>query len=414
MNMTGNLRVLPLVFFLLFLAVVLSPSGSASSDATGEKSRIECIRRAIEESGASWTAGRTAVSDLSIDEKRNLTGLLFEETVSALNSPTPLPQLPSSLDWRERFGSDWMTPVRYQGICGACVSFGSIGPLESLLSIASGDPYWEPDLSEQHLFSCGGGRCNWGWNVGSSMAQLTDWGVPFEECFPYLSEDGQQRDCGLACFNADQHVTRIRNWGWVDNDVEIIKYYLQQGPLTTCMTVYEDFFYYTGGVYEHVWGDYIYGHCITLIGYDDAEQAWICKNSWGIFWGEDGFFKISYEDSDIGNNTSIMELYPVVRLMVDKEHVSPGSTLYCGVGLYNPGSVFDGEIRGVLEVPWQDEFVFLSTDLTLGAGMNYTDPFHTTLTVPDLPPGTYTMYLDLRDPDNDVSVSCDRHILIVE
>jgi hypothetical protein len=36
------------------------------------------------------------------------------------------------------------------------------------------------------------------------------------------------------------------------------------------------------------------------------------------------------------------------------------------------------------------------------------------MTVPNLPPGIYSVYLDLRDPVNEVTVSFDRRFLIVE
>ena len=70
------------------------------------------------------------------------------------------------------------------------------------------------------------------------------------------------------------------------------------GPMTTCFTVYEDFYYhYTSGVYTYnatTSGNVIGGHCVAIVGYDDAQQCWIAKNQWGTGWGESGFFRISY------------------------------------------------------------------------------------------------------------------------
>ncbi|MEM2934904.1 MAG: C1 family peptidase, partial [Candidatus Thermoplasmatota archaeon] len=44
------------------------------------------------------------------------------------------------------------------------------------------------------------------------------------------------------------------------------------------------------------------GHLITLVGYDDMEQCWICKNSWGKNWGEEGWVRISYDANLFINN----------------------------------------------------------------------------------------------------------------
>jgi C1A family cysteine protease len=80
-------------------------------------------------------------------------------------------------------------------------------------------------------------------------------------------------------------------------DPVAVKNYLSNtGPVAGCFTVYEDFFHYGGGVYHHVTGVVSGGHCVLVIGYSEAEQCWICKNSWNTSWGENGFFRIGYAD----------------------------------------------------------------------------------------------------------------------
>ena len=36
------------------------------------------------------------------------------------------------------------------------------------------------------------------------------------------------------------------------------------------------------------------GHAILVVGYDDSIQRFICQNSWGISWGDKGFFYMPY------------------------------------------------------------------------------------------------------------------------
>jgi Papain family cysteine protease/Putative binding domain, N-terminal len=68
------------------------------------------------------------------------------------------------------------------------------------------------------------------------------------------------------------------------------------GPLIMTMAVYNDFFSYRSGVYTYVSGGLAGYHAVLTVGYDDANQCFIVKNSWGSGWGESGFFRIAYSE----------------------------------------------------------------------------------------------------------------------
>ena len=76
-----------------------------------------------------------------------------------------------------------------------------------------------------------------------------------------------------------------------------------KGPLVTTMTVYEDFFDHKSGVYKHTTGKLAGGHAVSIVGYDDKDQAWIIRNSWGPDYGDNGYVKIAYDD-DSGDRQS--------------------------------------------------------------------------------------------------------------
>jgi hypothetical protein len=100
----------------------------------------------------------------------------------------------------------------------------------------------------------------------------------------------------------------VTNGGWVDipNDVESIKQQVMISPVATTFTVYNDFYSYGGGCYEHADTDPI-NHAVIIIGWDDnycgVGGAWLCKNSWGPAFGLDGFFWIKYGSCKIGYAT---------------------------------------------------------------------------------------------------------------
>jgi hypothetical protein len=67
-----------------------------------------------------------------------------------------------------------------------------------------------------------------------------------------------------------------------------------KGPMVAGMAVFNDFFSYRTGVYRHTTGALAGYHAVSVVGYDDTQQCWICKNSWGPGWGDSGWFRIGY------------------------------------------------------------------------------------------------------------------------
>jgi cathepsin B len=69
---------------------------------------------------------------------------------------------------------------------------------------------------------------------------------------------------------------------------------LNNGPVTAAFMVYQDFMTYRSGVYQYRTGAYLGGHAIKIIGWgvEAGVKYWLCVNSWGLRWGDKGFFKI--------------------------------------------------------------------------------------------------------------------------
>jgi hypothetical protein len=199
--------------------------------------------------------------------------------------------LPTHFDWRDYAGQNWMTSVRDQGGCGSCVAFGAVAAVEGQFKIQANNPAWGIDLSEAHLFSCGGGLCSYGWWVSSALDYLQANGTPDEACSPYR---GWDVPCTSSCSDWRSRAYKISSWNWVATDPSSIETALQSGPLVATFDVYTDFFSYTGGIYYHTWGGLEGGHAVAIVGYDSIQQYWTAKNSWGPSWGDGGYFKIGF------------------------------------------------------------------------------------------------------------------------
>lgn len=290
--------------FLVLLACAFS------TNVFGGPLTLETLKQQLKRSGANWVAGETHVSQLPAEERSKMLGAILPEGFDEpfVSQEKSRNRHPASFDWRNVDGVSYTAPILNQGSCGSCVAFAAVTTLETQLNITRKTPFSPWAYSPQHLFACGGGGCKSGWQPASAAAFLKTKGIPDEACYPYVSgATGKDASCSSTCGDAAARSEKIVSssqptFFFVNQDA--IKAALQKGPLMTVMMVYEDFLFYKGGVYKHVTGNVAGGHAITIVGWNDADRAWIVKNSWGEGWGENGYFRIAYSDtSNLGSQT---------------------------------------------------------------------------------------------------------------
>lgn len=261
-----------------------------------ELDTIRAINDAIREAGLDWTAGHTSVSRLSHIDKQRLGSAQIvppDKSFTSVSRPSYLQGVadPAQFDWRDINGYDWMTPVRDQENCGSCWAHSVLGVVEAAFNIYSGNPNLNINLSEQYLVSdcytspppasCSGG------NIPYPLRYVRDHGIPTETCVPYIAEDSPCVVCN------DPEYFKITDVVYVYN-IANVKWSLQEyGPLAICITVPDDWYYYTGGVYEPTMpsgGQ----HAVVIAGWDDTHECLLIKNSWGTGWGELGYGRMLY------------------------------------------------------------------------------------------------------------------------
>jgi hypothetical protein len=217
------------------------------------------------------------------------TGLLIPDSVRwywqahASSSSSKAAILPTSIDW-----SGYDSPVKYQGSCGACWAFATVAAIENAGA--------QSDLSEQVLISCSGaGTCSGGF-YDNALKYVRSYGLPCEECDPYTATNG---DCSSKSANPP-FLERLRSiktsmWGETAR-INDLRNALQTGPVIVSMLVFADFNAYRGGIYRHSSGDFKGYHAVLVVGYNDSLSCFKVKNSWGIYWGESGYCRVSYDD----------------------------------------------------------------------------------------------------------------------
>ncbi|MBL8895776.1 MAG: hypothetical protein JNJ53_14330 [Rhizobiales bacterium] len=274
--------------------------------------QVQAVETAIKKYDAGWQAQPNFLTALSRDQRALYLGYVpgpgeasleqAEQTAKAnlAAAKAPAAGAPAAFDLRDVGGKNYITPIKNQASCGSCVAFGSVSTVEGTVRFKRDQPDLAIDLSEAHLFYCHarnqGRRCNNGWWVPPALDAIKSIGVSDEACYPYTAGD---QACSNLCTDWQNRVFKITAWTEIASPAAMKEWLSSNGPLAACFSVYDDFFAYKSGVYRHVQGNLAGGHCVCCVGYDDAAQAWICKNSWDTGWGDKGFFKIAYGECGI-------------------------------------------------------------------------------------------------------------------
>jgi predicted secreted protein len=212
----------------------------------------------------------------------------------------------SYFNWCDQGGC---TPIRDQGACGSCWAFGTVGVLEQAIRIDDGVSV---DLSEQYLVSCNhdGYGCDGGfWSAHDLLWNEYYWpetqpGAVPEAQFPYVAWDA-------PCGGPYSHPYRIGSWSYVrpgnpysvPTVDELKQAMYNYGPIGVSICVGPAFQGYVGGVFmtdESAECGGNSNHAVVLVGWNDAEQSWKLRNSWGTGWGESGTMRIRWGTSVVG------------------------------------------------------------------------------------------------------------------
>ncbi|XP_072378111.1 cathepsin L-like proteinase [Diabrotica undecimpunctata] len=198
-------------------------------------------------------------------------------------------EVPDSIDWRQKSA---VLEVKDQGNCGSCWAFSATGSLEGQNHIINGKSV---SLSEQELLDCstdyGNGDCEEGGLMTSAFEYIKDNGIESESSYPYKGIQG------LCQRRAGQSVIQIQGYKEIENNDEALRQAVGTvGPISAAMYA-EPIQFYFGGIFDNkaCYNDESYlDHGVLVVGYGEENNKpyWIVKNSWGQWWGEQGYFRI--------------------------------------------------------------------------------------------------------------------------
>lgn len=249
-----------------------------------------------------------------------------------------LKDIPKELDWGNKDGVNYLTTVKNQHLpryCGSCWAQAITSVLSDRLNIhKKGGVGTEWSVSPQMLVSCSRGKSKipgdlWGCSGGEPIVAM-QWMedeknfLMDESCMPYTATNGtcdQKWLCydqiGSSRLPAD--MSRMRKYGFEKgSSANVTQYFdtmnppenvdtivaqnnqrmlaeLQNGPIVCGISVPSELINWKGDeIYRKV-GKGVIGHAISVVGYGtrDGVDFWKVRNSWGEYFGDDGYFFVA-------------------------------------------------------------------------------------------------------------------------
>lgn len=232
--------------------------------------------------------------------------------------------VPWSWDWRDVNGKNLVTSDWNQHIpqyCGACWIHGTTSALQDRIKMMRNGAFPDVMLSRQALVNCvpdpsnsnGPPGCNGGdsWMIHKYLTQNK---IPDESCMPYQAAnapcqaDNICRNCysgSKGCFGVPSYTGfGVSSYGNISGELAMMKEIYARGPIACSFATDDDWmFNYTQNAAMHE-GVYVTNatkkpdqidHVMEITGWGQTwsgRKYWVIRNSWGTYWGENGWAKI--------------------------------------------------------------------------------------------------------------------------
>jgi len=261
-----------------------------------------------------WKMDINHYADLTSDEFKNLSK---KSNCVNLDSQLIMPRqkfefvnieqnLPDSWDWTEKGA---VTPVKDQDQCGSCWAFSTTGSVEGSYFLSSGKLV---SLSEQQLVDCSSSYNNQGCSGGlmdNAFNYIIQNGICKESDYPYKAVDGTCKHC--------DNVLKITSFVDVTpNNEEALRQAVYKQPVSVAIEADQNVFqFYSGGVMSSPCGTNL-DHGVLVVGWGELDNKpyWKVKNSWGEFWGDNGYIllerNVNSKEGQCG--IAVMPSYPVI------------------------------------------------------------------------------------------------------
>ncbi|GBG29990.1 Cathepsin Z [Hondaea fermentalgiana] len=247
-------------------------------------------------------------------------------------------KLPKNWDWRNVNGVSYVTKSLNQHIpqyCGSCWAHGAASALADRIKIARKAQGDDVNLAVQYILNCGttvAGSCHGGSHTGAYQFIKESGYIPYDTCMNYAacsaeSEEGDCKSGDYTCkpINICRTCSTFKAFGGFCSEIDVFpnatvaeygtlpdaeavkREIYARGPVA-CGVNANELSEYQGGILDLPDASREIDHIVSTVGWgtDDetGREYWIVRNSWGVYWGMSGFYKIYLGDNQLGMDTN--------------------------------------------------------------------------------------------------------------
>lgn len=320
------------IFSLLIAVLIcLFPASSCISHTAARENGFGVITRVKKVSSGGYT------EEIYIDEQGN--PIKMPPSVGKSICRGTAGALPTAFDSRD---CGAVTAVKNQGESSCCWAFAAMGAVESSMIKKGHADLNSADYSESHLIWFANNQrtsdtSDTTYGDGEDFESPFDRGGSWFDATYVLARGsgaeletnkpfyGRRQDFGLmSCGESDRYVSYARL-----TDTDILAQRNEDISDETVKSAIMDGGSVVGSYFNNA-ARYCYGigytsyyqstesttnHAVLIVGWDDGysaaqfnsacsppgDGAWLCKNSWGESWGDDGYFWLSYHEPSLKN-----------------------------------------------------------------------------------------------------------------
>ncbi|KAL3779051.1 hypothetical protein HJC23_005991 [Cyclotella cryptica] len=287
-------------------------------------------------------------------------------------------EIPDEFTWQNVNGKCYLTHLLNQHVpqyCGSCWAHGALSALADRIKIARDAQGDDINLSIQWVLNCGtetAGSCMGGSHTGTYQFIKDHGPIPYDTCQPYIacSSDSQEGFCGHvdttcnalntcrtcstfssnggSCVGLNYYPNAtIAEYGVINGEnkedavMKIKKEIKARGPVAATINANPLRDFMGGKIFDEDGHPTQPDHIISIVGWgkdaDSGKEYWQVRNSWGSYWGEEGFFRVVLGKNMLGIEDGVAWATPGQFTVKNIPCTEDGST--CGDSVNRKGAM---------------------------------------------------------------------------